>query len=602
MLDVMRTALLSLLLSLALQAQDVPRSEYPQPQFQREQWLSLNGRWEFEFDDSDLGLAQNWAAGTQKFSRTILAPYCFESKLGGIGDTSFHPQVWYRRSFTVPDAWKGKRVLLHFGAVDYQARVWLNGQAVGEHEGGNVPFRFDVTGYLKPGANTLVVRAWDPPQDRSIPRGKQYWEPKSRGIFYTRTSGIWQPVWIEAAGASYLERVKIDAGQDGLARFEARIARPQPDMEFHVTVRDPQRVVGSAMAPVAGHTARAAVEVTAPRLWSVENPNLYNVTFELRKGGTLDQVQSYLGFRTIGVENGRVTLNGRPVYLKFLLDQGYWPESALTPPTDEAIQYDIRMSKEMGFNGCRKHQKVEDPRFLYWADRMGFLVSGEMANAYLFDDKYVARFTSEWIQAVERDYNHPSVIVWAPINESWGVPNLRDRRQQQHLRSLYTLTKSLDPSRLVIDNEGWMHTDMTDLFAVHDYERMGEGLLARFGDPDLGKPGHPVPQNGPGALVPGYAYNGSPLYLSEFGGIAYIPPGHQAPEAAWGYSGVEKTAESALSRLRSLYEAIAKIKALAGVCYTQTTDVEQEINGMMTFDRKPKFDTRLVREINNLLR
>jgi beta-galactosidase/beta-glucuronidase len=321
---------------------------------------------------------------------------------------------------------------------------------------------------------------------------------------------------------------------------------------------------------------------------------------ELRRGGgVLDRVQTYFGIRSVIAESGRVLLNGNPFFLKMVLDQGYWPESILTPPTDEAIQYDIRMTKEMGFNGARKHQKLEDPRYLYWADHLGFLVSSEMANAYEFDDAYVARFTREWTAAVQRDYNHPSIVIWVPINESWGVPNLRDARQQNHLKSLYALTHSLDATRLVVDNDGWEHTDMTDLFAIHDYARTGDLLYERY--KDLGKPAAGVPDNYKASLIPGYHYNGSPVALSEFGGIAFIPPGHDVPPEAWGYSGVEKTADAALDRLRGLYSAISRIPGLAGLCYTQLTDVEQEINGLMTYDRKLKFDAQKVREINALV-
>jgi beta-galactosidase/beta-glucuronidase len=282
-----------------------------------------------------------------------------------------------------------------------------------------------------------------------------------------------------------------------------------------------------------------------------------------------------------------------------VLDQGYWPQSTLTPPSDEAIQYDIRMTKAMGFNGARKHQKLEDPRYLYWADHMGLLVSSEMANAYLFDADYAVQFTREWAAAVERDYNHPSIVLWVPINESWGTPNLRDLGQQQHLRSLYTLTHSLDATRPVIDNDGWEHTNLTDLFAIHDYARNGELLYAKYRD--LGNPGARVPDNARAALAPGNAYNGSPVYLSEFGGIAFIAPGTDVPKEAWGYSGIEKTADSALERLRGLYTAISRVPAFAGLCYTQLTDVEQEINGLLTYDRKPKYDVRVVKEINDLV-
>jgi hypothetical protein len=383
--------------------------------------------------------------------------------------------------------------------------------------------------------------------------------------------------------------------------LEARIARPQADLEFRAAIRFQDREVASGGARNDGPRALLALAVQEPRLWSAGSPNLYDVTFELRRGGAvLDRVQSYFGFRSVSTANGRVLINGRPVFLKMVLDQGYWPESTITPPSEEAIQYDIRMTKEMGFNGARKHQKLEDPRYLYWADKMGLYVSSEMANAYLFDEDYVQRFTAEWIEAVERDYNHPSIIMWVPINESWGVPDLGDPRQQNHLKALYALTKSLDATRPVIDNDGWEHVDTTDLFAIHDYARTGDLLYEIY--KDLGKTGIPARRTGRSLLAPGYRYNGTPILLSEFGGIAYIPPGHQVPPDAWGYAGVEKTAEAALARLRGLYEAIAKIPEFAGLCYTQLTDVEQEINGLLTYDRKPKFDPKLIREINELVR
>lgn len=568
-------------------AQDLPRPEYPQPQFQRTEWINLNGRWDFGYDE--------------QLGKTILVPFAPETRLSGIGDTSFHPIVWYRRAFSVPPAWTGKHVLLHFGAVDYQAKVWLNGQAAGAHEGGNVPFTFDITALLKPGTNTLTVRAFDPPTDRYIPRGKQYWEPRSRGIFYTRTTGIWQTVWIEPVAAAHLERVRTTADGSGNARFEARIAPAEmADLSLRTTLAFGKVIVATQTVPVTEGRATAGMVVADPHLWSPGSPNLYDVTWELvRAGQVLDRVQSYLGFRTVSVERGRVTLNGRPIYLKFILDQGYWPDSTLTPPSDEAIQYDIRTSREMGFNGARKHQKVEDPRFLYWADRLGYLVSGEIANAYLFEEQYVQRFTREWMEAVERDYNHPSVIIWVPINESWGVPDLHDRKQQDHLRGDYFLTHSLDATRLVIDNDGWEHTGNTDLFAIHDYARNGDILADKY--KNLGKPGAGVPDNARPALAPGFEYNGSPVYLSEFGGIAYIPQGAVVPKESWGYAGVEKSEEDAFDRLRSLYNGIARTPGIVGICYTQLTEVEQEINGLLTYDRKPKFAAAKLRALNDLL-
>jgi len=595
-----KSAALFLLACSGLYAAAIPRPEYPQPQFQREHWLSLNGSWDFEFDDANAGLDADWASATHKFSRNIAVPYCFESRLSGIGDTSFHPWIWYRRAVTLPAEWKGRRVLLHFGAVNYWSMVWVNGKLAGSHEGGNTPFTFDVTPLLQPGSNSLTVRAHFPPTDRYIPRGKQFWEPKSKSIFYTRTSGIWQPVWMEPVGASYLDRVKITPSTDGAVRLEFAIARPQPDLEVTASASFAGQPAASAIAHTSSPRTTALLAINEPKLWSPSSPNLYDLALELRRGGVvLDRVQTYFGMRSVTAESGKVLLNGNPIFLKMVLDQGYWPESILTPPTDEAIQYDIRMTKEMGFNGARKHQKLEDPRYLYWADHMGFLVSSEMANAYEFDDAYVDRFTHEWTAAVERDYNHPSIVVWVPINESWGVPNLRDPRQQDHLKSLYALTHSLDSTRLVIDNEGWEHTDMTDLFAIHDYARTGDLLYERY--KDLGKSGAGIPDNYKASLIPGYHYNGSPVALTEFGGIAFIPPGHDVPPEAWGYSGVEKTTDAALDRLRGLYNAIARIPGFAGLCYTQLTDVEQEINGLMTYDRKLKFDAHKLQEINALV-
>lgn len=578
-----------LLAGVALCAQ-IPRPEHPRPQFMREAWLNLNGPWQFAYDDANAGMPENWG-------RTITVPYCPESPLSGIGDTTFHPWVWYRRTFRIPAEWKGQRVLLHFGAVDYRAWVWVNGKLAGTHEGGHVPFTFEITSLLAPGENTLTVRAEDPPADRYIPRGKQYWESKSRGIFYTRTTGIWQTVWLEAVGGSYLRSVRMtpDLGR-GAMQFDFRIDRPRPGAEIGIEVsfRGRRRALGIAAAEL--ERSSAVVLVPDPQPWSPATPNLYDVTFELRREGrVLDRVTSYFGLRQVTAERGRVVINRRATYLKMVLDQGYWPQSLLTPPSDDAIQYDIRLTKEMGFNGARKHQKLEDPRYLYWADKMGLLVSSEMANAYLYDETYAAAFTREWMEAVERDYNHPSIIVWIPINESWGVHDLTDPRQQMHLKSLYALTRSLDATRPVVDNDGWEHTDSTDLFTLHDYARTGALLYEKYRS--LG------PENIPNvsrvSLLPGFRYTGTPFWMTEYGGIAFIPPAANVPSDAWGYSGVERSAEAAIERYRGLTDAILRIPAFAGYCYTQLTDVEQEVNGLLTYDRKPKFDVKVIYGINN---
>ena len=596
-----RTATSLLFASLVPLAAAVPRPEFPEPQFERTDWTTLNGDWQFAFDDADAGIDAHWYAANHALGRSITIPFCFESKLSGIADTGFHPWAWYRREVTLPDSWKPRRTLLHFGAVDYQAMVWVNGQFAGTHEGGNTPFSFDITPLLiAGGSNVITVRAFDPPQDKLIPRGKQYWEAKSKGIFYTRTSGIWQSVWLEATGSAYFERLHIQPDPLGWVTFDSISARAKDGDQLRVSILDGESEISRGTASIAQNRASLQLRVVKAHLWSVEDPKLYNVSVELwRNDQQVDRVRSYFGFRTVEAHDGRVWINGKPVYLKFVLDQGYWPDSILTPPSDEAIRFDIRMTKEMGFNGARKHQKVEDPRFLYWADKMGFLVSGEMANAQGFDDQYAARFTREWTEAVLRDINHPSIVIWAPLNESWGVPDLRDQRQQMHLKELYTLTHTLDGSRLAIDNEGWMHTDMTDLFAIHDYTKNGPLLWDRYRD--LGRKPVRIPDNGRPALIGGYEYNGSPIYLSEFGGIAFIPPGHEVPQESWGYSGVEKTEADAFERLESIYQGLRHIPEITGICYTQLTDVEQEVNGLMTYDRKPKFDVAKVKALNDSL-
>lgn len=579
-----------------------PRPEYPQPQFEREDWRSLNGIWEFEFDDQDAGLNEKWASGDRPFSRNIVVPFCFESRASGINDPGDHPHVWYRRSFEIPDHWQGRRLLLHFGAVDYRATVWINGSYAGEHEGGHTPFRFDITSFIKPGENTVTVRVEDPPADRYIPRGKQHWQKKPESIFYNRTSGIWQTVWLEPVGESYLDRVRVEANQDGVVTFDARILHATAEMQFIATIRHEGEFIATSMAQIAGSQASGAASIRDPLWWSPDSPNLYEITFELLKDDLpVDRVHSYFGFRSIAVQSGKVVLNGAPIYLKMVLDQGYWPETNLTPPSDEAIRYDIQMAKDMGFNGVRKHQKVEDPRFLYWADRMGLLVSGEMANSYMFDDESVSRITREWIDVITRDYNHPSIVIWVPVNESWGIPNVQDRRQLAHLKAMYMLTRSLDATRLIIDNDGWEHTDITDLFAMHDYSHDGTQFYERFKSIDEGK--IPVPYQGKMFLAPGFAYNGAPIFLSEFGGVSYAPPNSlPVPENSWGYEGVENTEADTLARIRSLYDAIAKLPKIVGICYTELTDVEQEINGLLTYDRKPKFDVREISALNDLLR
>jgi beta-galactosidase/beta-glucuronidase len=590
----------------------VPRPEYPRPQFRRSEWVNLNGEWSFAFDDEDVGLARDWhsvsgeglRAGGSAFGRRITVPFCFQARLSGIGETAFHDVVWYAREFDSPlhDAGE-ERLLLHFGAVDYRADVWVNGTHVAQHEGGHTPFSADVTHALEE-RNVVVVRAEDPSRDVTIPRGKQYWKEESEGIFYTRTTGIWQTVWLEPLGRRRIDGLRLTPDVDAAALdVEVAIEGFAPGLTLRVAVEHGGEVLDDRFGLQSALVERRLPLLTRgeppttpyprlwdkPALWSPEEPNLYDLRLELldARGETLDVVDSYFGMRKIEVRDGKVYLNDSAYYQRLVLDQGYFPDGVLTAPTDDALRRDIELAKEMGFNGARKHQKVEDPRWLYWADRLGFLVWGEMANAYQYSPEYVSRITAEWQDAVWRDYNHPCIVAWVPMNESWGVPGVdTDPRQIEHLLAMYRLTRSLDRSRPVVSNDGWEHA-LTDLCTIHDYRDADTlGRLYETAESAIAQPERrPV-------YAPGYGYRGEPVLVTEFGGIAFT----SADPGSWGYRTVSD-AEELLERYGSLVAALLHSDVVQGFCYTQLTDVEQEINGLLTYDRRPKADLARIREI-----
>jgi beta-galactosidase/beta-glucuronidase len=588
----------------------IPRPEYPRPQFRRQDWTNLNGEWSFAFDDSNVGLAKSWqdvtpddlSSGNSPFDRRIVVPFCYQSVRSGIGETTFHDVVWYARTFEHAGA---ERLLLHFGAVDYRAMVWVNGVHVASHEGGHTPFSADITHALTGGENIVVMRAEDPSRDVTIPRGKQYWREQSEGIFYTRTTGIWQTVWLEPVSSSRIDSLRLTPDVEA-ARLdlETTLEGIEPGMSLRVSVElDGEPVLEDTVRVRSSFVERSLPLVrrgeapgesrlaawTGIALWSPEQPNLYDLTLELlgEGGEVLDTVESYFGMRKIETKDGKVYLNGRPYYQRLILDQGYFPDGILTAPTDDDLRRDVELAKEMGFNGTRKHQKVEDPRWLFWADTLGFLVWGEMANAYQYSPDYVRRITAEWQEAVMRDYNHPCIVAWVPMNESWGVPNLAGRRDQvEHLLSLYHLTRSLDQTRPVVSNDGWEHA-LTDLCTIHDY-RDAEAIATSYATSESAVAAEPT--NRP-IYVPGYGYRGEPILITEFGGIAF-----SGDEAGWGYSTVANTDEF-LERYESLIDALLQCEPVNGFCYTQLTDVEQEVNGLLTYDRRPKADLTRIREI-----
>lgn len=579
--------------------QEILRPEYPRPQLVREHWLNLNGTWEFEFDDERIGDENQWGLGTKAFSRQIQVPFAYQSKLSGIGETGFHDLVWYRRSFTIPADWSNQSIVLHFGAVDYAATVWVNGRQVAFHEGGHTPFQADITSALKQGDNVLVVRTEDFSRDVTLPRGKQYWKEDSASIFYTRTTGIWQTVWIEPVNKLHIRKLKfrpdIDKNEIHIRTF-LNEAPAGCKAEIRIDIRFKDEYFTSMTLGVKHAEESIAIRLHdfndhgLGRWWTPHKPNLYDVTVTLLVDGqAADTLDSYFGMRKISVEAGKVMLNNRVYFMRLILDQGYFPDGILTAPSDEALKQDIELAKSMGFNGARKHQKIEDPRFMYWADKLGYLVWGEMANAYSYSEDYVRKVTQEWQEAIERDYNHPSIVVWVPINESWGVPNiLVDKRQQQHTLSMYHMTKSLDDTRLVVSNDGWENMS-TDLVTIHDYAWRRGDLEERYST--LEKTLGPKPHRRE-VLVGGTVYEGQPILVTEFGGIAF----KKSDWEGWGYSGAENE-EDFLKKLKDVVEPFLQSPHVQGICYTQLTDVEQEINGLLTYDRVPKAPLDQIKKI-----
>ncbi|WP_172369990.1 glycoside hydrolase family 2 protein [Sporosarcina jiandibaonis] len=580
--------------------------EYPRPQFQRNEWLNLNGEWNFAFDDNEIGLKEKWYNSFPKQTK-INVPFAYQAEHSGIGDPTFHDVVWYQRNFTIPSNWKEEELLLNFGAVDYRAWVYVNGEMVTFHEGGNTPFSANITHVLKEGDNNLVVRVEDPSEDATIPRGKQYWHEQSASIFYTRTTGIWQTVWLEPVNKSRIDTIRwtpqIDRGDIDLETEILGDIEDDLTMQISISFKG-QEIISDTTKIFEGYTKRSyniRNRFTDRSnihdhgwYWTPESPNLFDVEIELLKKDTVvDTISSYFGMRKVSIENGKFMLNNKDYYQKLVLDQGYFPGGLLTAPSDEALKRDIELAKEMGFNGARKHQKIEDPRFLYWADKLGFLVWAEMANCSEYSEAAAQRMNAEWIEAVKRDYNHPCVVVWVPLNESWGISRVAyEKQQQHHSLSMYYLTKSLDTTRPVLSNEGWEHT-ISDICGIHNYrsaeelEQAYETLESALTTTSAQRP----------IYAEGFEYNGVPIMITEYGGIAYDKKQEEL-EDGWGYSAVN-SGEALIKQYRKMTEVLFNSKVVQGFCYTQLTDVEQEINGLLTYDRQPKCDLSIIKKIND---
>ena len=571
------------------------RHGYPRPQLRRSDWLSLNGAWDFALDPD----ARAGGPEDVTWSSSITVPFSPETVASGIGDRSFYSSCWYRRLVDVGRIAPGERVILHFGAVDHDATVWVNGALAARHTGGYTPFSIDMTRLIDEGAveQEIVVRAFDDPHDLAKPRGKQDWQEAPHGIWYPRTTGIWQTVWIERLGASAIQQLRWTSN---LERWEialdARIDGPRrDDLRLRVRLRFVDNVlVDDTYNVVAGEVHRRLAlsdpgidDYRNELLWSPSCPTLLQADLDLldTAGNVVDSAKSYTAMRQVGVAGGHFMLNGRPYPLRMVLDQGYWPQSGLTAPDDDALRNDVLLTKAMGFNGARKHQKIEDPRYLYWADLEGLLVWEEMPSAYRFTKDAVTKLTTEWQAAMERDRSHPCIVAWVPFNESWGVPDLPTMATHRHyVQALYHLTRALDPDRPVIGNDGW-ESAATDIIGIHDYDEDHVVLRKRYASADdLPLLFRSVRPGGRRLALDGHEHAGQPVMVSEYGGVALTA----AEPDAWGYSRAESS-EDLATRYRDLTAALRDSQLLAGFCYTQLTDTYQEANGLLYGDRSPKF-------------
>ena len=562
----------------------IPRPEYPRPQFVRENWMNLNGTWAFEIDQGCSGRARGLVE-QETLSGSILVPFCPESELSGVNNKDFMRCVWYKRAFTLPQSAQGKRVFVNFGAVDYDCEVWVNGVSVGGHRGGYTSFSLEITDAVKPGENRITVCAEDDTRSPMQPTGKQSGRFASAGCLYTRTTGIWPTVWLEWTNRSRMAQVFLtpDAASSTL-HIRAKVENGLGcTLKAATAYQDDD--TGSAQAQVNAGWAEMTVQLTKTFLWSVGDGKLYDLQLQLEKDGeVLDSLSSYFGLRSVGFDGMKFLLNGKPVFQRLVLDQGFYPDGIYTAPSDEALRRDIELSMAMGFNGARLHEKVFEARYLYWADRMGYLCWGEMANWGLDHSSIAAlnAFEREWLEAVARDYSAPCIIGWCPFNETWDYDG---RRQNDDvLRMIYRVTKALDITRPVIDTSGNYHVE-TDIHDVHDYEQSPEEFARRYG------PGtEPIYERFPNRQT---YRKGLPVFVSEYGGIRWTKD-----ETGWGYGEGPKTEEEFLSRYRGLTQTLLRNPDHFGFCYTQLTDVEQEQNGLYTYDRKAKFDPAMIRAIN----
>ena len=568
--------------------------EYPRPQFVRADWQNLCGEWDFGFGEE----TNENDALLGKLSRKIIVPFSYQTKASGIGLEEQHSLVWYSRKISGK---AGKRTILNIDGADYETSVFVNGKLVGKHIGAYSRFSFDITDFLDNGDNTLTIRCVDDNHPVQV-RGKQRWEKQNFGCWYVETTGIYKSVWLEYVDDVYLTNLKITPSiKDYSVRFDFAVNKPSHDVEVKFAVSYYGKPICSARVSADDVDNGVTLRLDSKELtyqvehWSDGNPVLYDVDITVYKNDVpVDAVGSYFGLREYVTKDDKIMLNNVPFYARLVLDQGYWPESGLTPPSEEALINDILLSKQMGFNGARKHQKIEDERYFYYADILGFTVWCELPSNHWACDAASKQITKEWLDIVTQNYNHPSLVTWVIFNESWGVRNIMVNPEQSNLATgLYYLTKSIDSMRPVISNDGWMHAK-SDILTLHHYEQDGEKLYSFYDDiyklVEGDTTGH---QHLPYAN--GYEYEGQPIIMSEFGGTAYTG---ETNDVCWGYGNGVANDDEYIERLTSLVEAIKRMN-ISGYCYTQITDVEQEVNGVLRADRTPKVALEHIKKINS---
>ena len=570
-----------------MQVHDIPRPEHPRPQFTREDWINLNGQWTFTLDPGKSGMdAGRRLFRSEGFDDEITVPFCPECSLSGVGHVDFIEAMWYHRTIDIPENWTGKRILLHFGAVDYESELFIDGSAIATHFGGTVSFSHDITAHVVAGkTHHLVVRVFDDVRSGTQPGGKQNTHYRPWRARYSRTTGIWQTVWMEAMDPHGLKDIHIvpdlDSGRFIISPTFRGLKR---GLVLKATLKAGEATVAEA-ACAAAQNGTLILQPDDPRSWSPDDPFLYDLILDVMDstGQPLDTIRSYAGLRKIHVEGHQVFLNNKPLYQRLVLDQGFYPEGTWTAPSDDALRRDIELSMRAGFNGARLHQKVFEERFHYWADRLGYLTWGESSSWGCDVNNPVAarNFLTEWGNIVARDRNHPSIIAWTPFNETW---DMSDKKQHRRLhRDGYDLCKLLDSTRPVNETSGYIHVK-TDLWTVHTYQQDPEQLAKQLTpDPETG-----VYRNVPDKEVD---YTGQPYLVDEYGGIKWIPPDREAhADDSWGYGQGPKEIESFYRRLEALTDVILALPHVSGYCYTQLTDVQQEQNGIYNYDRTEKFD------------